>query len=79
MIKLLFFKGLGAAAVGLIIVGSLIGRFGKERELRLELEARLKQTMPQGSLNAPPLSQMSERDPEAYKVADRRIDSSEAN
>ena len=32
MTKLLFYKGLGAAAVGLMIVGTLIGRVGRRRE-----------------------------------------------
>lgn len=28
MVKLLFYKGLGAAAVGLMVVGAIVGRFG---------------------------------------------------
>ena len=30
MVNLLFYKGLGAAAVGLIIVGTIIGRIGRD-------------------------------------------------
>jgi len=32
MVKLLFYKGLGAAAVGLIVVGTIMGRIGRDRE-----------------------------------------------
>ena len=40
MIKLLFYKGLGAAAVGLMIVGTLIGRVGRRREKQEEAPAK---------------------------------------
>ena len=70
MIKLLFFKGLGAVAVGLIVVGSLLGRFGREGEKRLELEARLNQPSPKASLNAPPvISELSDSKPDTNQLA----------
>jgi len=36
MIKLLFYKGFGAAAVGLMVVGTFIGKIGREREKKTE-------------------------------------------
>ncbi len=39
MIKLLFYKGLGAASVGLMIVGTLMARAGREREKQRDITA----------------------------------------
>jgi hypothetical protein len=48
MIQLLIYKGLGAAAVGLIIVGSWVGRRGRQQERDTRHASATKAELPAG-------------------------------